>query len=94
MKDHEHVATLVVLMDNPFVKKATRYVNKNKTIKLTRLSYGNKPTPKNAKRETFILTIGKPNCKEKEFINDCIKAKERFPVSRPQVKHFPSKKKK
>ena len=70
------------------VRKATKYVLPNLTIKATRQK---KPDGRD-RQETFIVTIGKPNYLERKFIKACIKAKEPFPIKKIQLKFWPKKK--
>ena len=41
----------------------------------------------------IILTIGKPNYLEREFIKKCVKAKEPFPVKKIQFQNWPKTRK-
>jgi len=41
----------------------------------------------------MVLTIGRPNYAEREFIKLCKKAGEPFPVKKMQLKFYPKKKK-
>lgn len=40
---------------------------------------------------TIIVTWGKPNYAEREFIKNCLAAGEPFPVKKVQLKHWPEK---
>jgi len=66
----------------------TKYVSPKEIIRATRRIYGGKV---NGKQVEIFLTIGKPNYKERAFIKDCLKAGEKFPIKKIQLK-FPPKK--
>jgi hypothetical protein len=70
------------------VKKATKYVSENCTIKVTRIG----KLKKNWTTQEFKVTMGTPNYLERLFISDCIKAGEKFPVKKIQLKFYPVKK--
>lgn len=48
---------------------------------------------KNENHAEMVLTIGRPNYAEREFIRLCKKAGEPFPVKKMQIKLYPKKKK-
>jgi hypothetical protein len=47
---------------------------------------------KRARRVEFVLTIGQPNHREREFIRQCVRAGERMPVRKVQLRHWPKAK--
>jgi hypothetical protein len=47
---------------------------------------------KNDRSATYIVTIGKPNYAEREFVKKCKQSGEPFPVKRLQLKFYPVKK--
>ncbi len=60
-------------------KTATAYISPKETVKAT--------LRQKSQRQTEILvTIGRPNYKERQFIKTCVKAGEQFPVSKIQLK--------
>lgn len=65
-------------------RKATKYLSPSVVIKATARHKPNK----RARNVEMILTIGKPNYVEREFIRDCKRAGERLPVKRVQVKEW------
>jgi hypothetical protein len=72
------IETLLTLSD---VKKVTYIVNEGLTIVATRKH-------KHSKRDRFteiLLTIGKPNYSNRQFIKDCVKAGESFPVKKMRI---------
>lgn len=70
------------------VKTATKYTTPDITVKCTR----QRPIDLRSSRETFLVSIGKPNYYEKRFIKACLKAGEPFPVKKVQLKFYPKKK--
>lgn len=64
-------------------KKATFYFSSTFVIKATR-----KHLDKRDSITEILLTIGKPNYAERDFIKKCKKAGEPFPVKMIQLKAF------
>jgi 2-keto-4-pentenoate hydratase len=64
--------------------KAVKYVSIDLTIKATRRVYGRKMSLSKLPFE-IVLTIGKPNYAERQFIRDCKIAGEPFPVKKIQL---------
>lgn len=76
-----------VLQDKVF--RATKYVSPTLIVRATRkkYTYGGKVSLRGgATNAEMILTIGKPNYAEREFIKACKKANEPFPVKKVQLK--------
>lgn len=71
------------------VKRATKYVSKDKIIRAT---LHKESIDKRNHIFKVVLTIGKPNYIERQFIKDCIKVGQRFPVKGIQLKHYKPKK--
>jgi hypothetical protein len=69
--------------------KATAYLSEKFVVNMTRKLYNGK-FPNNTELD-IVLTIGRPNYLQREFIKDCKKAGEPFPVKKVQLK-FPPKK--
>lgn len=78
-----------ILLQNTNARRATAYESTNYTIKATR----QRPYNKRDKAETFIVTMGRPNYEEREFIKLAKKAGESFPIKKIQLKFWPKKKK-
>ena len=68
------------------VWKATKYVSPTLVIKATRRRYQGKLSRCCDGTETVLVTVGKPNYLEREFIKVYRKAGEPFPVKRIQLK--------
>lgn len=69
--------------------KATEYISPRSIIRAVRKRYKrgtDKPKIVRNHNIEITLTIGKPNYREREFIKDCLKAKEPFPVKKIQIK--------
>jgi hypothetical protein len=71
--------------------KATKYITPKFIIRATRKLFGKKITKGNIE---MIITIGKPNYAEREFIKLCQEANEPFPVKKVQLKIYNPKKNK
>lgn len=82
--------TIEVLLRTDAVK-ATKYLAPNHIVRATRKNYKHKGGPKDTTIE-IILTIGRPNYAEREFVKVCKKAGEPFPVKKIQLR-MPMKKK-
>jgi hypothetical protein len=85
------VCQVVREMSSPgsVAKSIVKYVDPKTVVKITRKH-------KKDCREvsvTYLLTIGKPNYAERKFVKLCVKAGERFPVSKMQYKFYPKAKK-
>lgn len=63
--------------------KATKFLSPDQIIRAVRRTYGGKIVKGNTE---ILITIGKPNFKEREFIKKCKKSGEPFPVKKIQVK--------
>ena len=63
-------------------KKATKYLSENLTVKATRRFKANK----RSRSTDIVLTIGKPNYAERQFIKKCRRAGEPFPIKKLQIK--------
>lgn len=72
----------------PNVRQAVVVQHPKLTVKLTRRF---KHDGRNS-RHDFVLTIGAPNYREREFIKMCQKAGEPFPIRKVQLKFYPVKK--
>lgn len=84
----KHVARVFNAMNRSHdVRRATLYLSPKQTIKITRQRHD-----KRSARHTYLLTTGAPNYREREFIKDCIKAGEKFPVRKIQLQLYPAKK--
>lgn len=83
----KHVARVFNAMNQSHtIKKATLYLSPKQTIKITRQRHDRR-----ASRHTYLLTVGAPNYAERIFIKSCIKAGERFPVKKIQLRHYKAK---
>ena len=82
----DRVITTLLYFTN--ARKATKYVAPDYVIKASRLS---KYDGRN-KQESFVITIGRPNYAEREFIKLAKKAGVKFPIKKIQLKFWPQKK--
>jgi hypothetical protein len=85
-----YVETVVRTLVQGGARKVVKYVSPTEVVRATRrLSHG-KIARGNA---TILLTLGKPNHAEREFIKACKAAGEPFPVKRLQIKLPPKRRK-
>jgi hypothetical protein len=71
--------------NNPNVRSAVAYLSSTLTVKAT----AQQKYRHGARGRTFILTIGKPNYREREFIKRCKTAGESLPLRQPQLRFWP-----
>lgn len=64
-------------------RTATKYLDEKTIVRASRKVFNGKLSKGNIE---IILTIGKPNFKEREFIKKCKKVGEPFPVKKIQLK--------
>jgi hypothetical protein len=82
----KYIAQVVLaLVNRAEVIKATKYVSPTQIIRATKRLYGKKLI---RDRVEIMLTIGKPNYVEREFVKMCKKAGEPFPVKHAQLKLY------
>lgn len=65
-------------------RKATKYLSPTLTVKATRQH----PVDRRNRSDTIVLSIGKPNYQERDFIRVAKLAKEKFPISKVQLKWY------
>lgn len=68
--------------------KATKFLSEKQIVRASIRTYKGKIKTGNAE---IVLTLGKPNFKEREFVKKLVKAGEPFPVKKVQLK-YPVKK--
>ncbi len=68
------------------VIKATKYINPKFVIKAKRKAFNGKISKRG--NIEIILTIGRPNFQERQFIKQAIKAGEPFPIKKIQLKYI------
>lgn len=82
------IGQVVNMLDGISAKTATKYLETNLIVRATRRH----TFTRRDRHVEFVVTIGKPNVREQEFIKKCKKAGEPFPIKKIQLK-FPPKKK-
>lgn len=80
-------AVVEIIINDGSVKKAVKYVNSKLIVRATR-----RGKSKKGQNIDLVLTIGKPNYLEREYIKLLQEAKEPFPVKKVQLKFYPKKK--
>ena len=70
--------------------KATKYLSYKKVVRASIKTFNRKI--KKAGNTEIILTLGKPNYAERNFLKQCKKAGEPMPVMKIQLKYLPKKK--
>lgn len=73
-------------------RQGIKYLDPNLVVKVSRRRYKNlggvgKPRA-SWRSETFLVTVGKPGYREREFIKVLKKSKEPFPVKKVQLRAF------
>jgi hypothetical protein len=82
MKPETQIGQVVFAVLDGTVKTATMYCGEKMTIKATRRGI---PSKKDTRTEVLV-TIGKPNYKEREFIKKAKKEGTTFPIKKLQLK--------
>mgnify|MGYP001581956044 CR=1 FL=1 len=78
------IGYVVTIACTPPIYQATKYCSPALTVKATRPRYQRKL--RNGRALSVIVTIGKPNFTERQFIKVYQRAGEPFPVKKLQVK--------
>ena len=84
MRTATAIAKCVGFVLNAGYKRATAYMSKDHTIKATARGYSHRQCE-------AVVTIGKPNFMEREFIRDCVEAGVKFPLRKIQLKAWTPK---
>lgn len=71
--------------------RAVNFIAPNYIIRATRVLYNGK-LPRRGSNVEVVLTIGRPNYLEREFIKVAKKAGEPFPIKKIQLKYPPKRK--
>lgn len=82
--------TIDALVMNPQMRRATWYVGPGITQKATRF----RKRCGRARYETFVVTVGQPNWRERKFIKLAKRAGEPFPIKKIQLTPWPKAKEK
>lgn len=75
------------LVNDLALRRATYYVTPTLVVKATRHNRVNK----RCRHESFVVSFGVPNYREREFIRLCKAAGESFPVRKVQLQSWPAK---
>ena len=78
---------VMALVVNPRVRASACYPHPKLSIVATRRGRG----CCNRGHIEMVVTIGRPNDLGRKFVKDCIKAGEKFPVRKAQLKFYPEK---
>lgn len=81
---YSHVASAVQSLAMTGAMRATKYISPKHTVKVTR----QRALDRRERAATFLVTIGTPNYRERQFIKDAVKAGEAFPIRKVQLQ-FP-----
>lgn len=89
----QYLSEVVSALIDHKLKRATKYISPKLVLRAHRIvggrALGNDPKVDGRSGEIDIrLKVGPPNFHERDFIKDCIKAGEPFPVKRIQFAHF------
>lgn len=81
-----HIAAVTeAVLCNYKIRKATKFVSPRFVVCCTR-----QRKPRRGERScSYVLTIGQPNFRGREFVKACQKAGEPFPVKNVQLKLYP-----
>lgn len=87
--DDKVIGKVVNMLDGIGAVMATKYLAPNLVVRATRRGKFDK---RNRSFE-FVVTIGKPNYRERDFIAQCKRAGEKFPIKKIQLKYPPKSRK-
>lgn len=79
--------TVESVLETAEVRQATTFLDENTVVTATRR---HRPD-RRANHTELVLTMGKPNFRQREFIKSCRKAHEPFPVKKTQLKFYPKR---
>lgn len=71
---------------------ATKYVSEKQVVRATRRIYRYQKNRPSRSALELVVTVTRPNYREREFVRDCKKAGVPFPVKKVQLR-FPPKQK-
>ena len=74
------VVAVVRTVLHGYARRATKYLDDHTIVRATRRG----SVRKNARTDELVLTVGKPNYRERKFIKLCKEAGEPFPVKKIQ----------
>lgn len=84
-----HIVQVVEALLTTEAHTATKYVGSRVIVRATRpLLRGKIPRRGNV---TVVLTAGRPNYRERQFIKACFKAGENLPVNKVQLRYPPKR---
>lgn len=75
-------------------RSATKYVNPHFVVRATRPMSKKRKKPvdrADSRSMTVLVTMGRPNYRDRQFIKDCKAAGEKFPVRNIRLRGFPAK---
>lgn len=80
------IAQVIRVLLKTGARKATKFLSDRETVKVSRTW---KPD-RRSRSQTLVVTMGRPNYAEREFLKKCRRAGEPVPVKRVQIKHYPA----
>lgn len=86
------VVRLLIAGQNKNLRQTVKFISPSFVVRATRPVFGGPITKKRILKGSsyqFLLHIGKPNYKERLFIQSCKKAGLKFPVKDVQLKYIP-----
>ena len=90
--EYKTVATLVEMLEVGGAWRAVKYVTPKRVIRATQKLHRGRVRRSTANLEVLV-TIGRPNYRERQYIKACLKAGEPFPVRKVALQ-FPPKRRK
>lgn len=88
----QYISQVIDALVKSEAHKATKFIDSKNVVRATRRRYRRKGVPRFSRRNLeVVLTVGRPNYTDRQFIKKCQTAGEPFPVKKIQLK-FPAKK--
>lgn len=75
------------LLFNPKMRKATRYLDDDTVVKATR----QRKHDGRSRQSTFLVTVGRPNYAERQFIKECKQVGVPIPLRKVQLAPYPKR---
>lgn len=66
-------------------RQATKYISESQVVTATRRLFGGKISKRETRVE-ILFKVGLPNYRERQFVKDCKKSGEKFPIKKIQIK--------
>lgn len=78
-----------VLLDDPRARSAAVLLTPRDVVTVSRRTYRRRPRASlTATRHEFAVTCGRPNVELRDYVRDCVKVGEPFPVRKLKIRYY------